>query len=84
MFAVQHCDHSGKASVSLPALAQVKLEQGQLNELAQITEITQQGDNIWMRFSPKNTRSISAMIFVFGAIFFSIGVGQSQLCLPYN
>ena len=79
MFAVQHCDHSGKASMSLPAMAQAKLEQRQLNELAQITEITQQGDNIWMRFSPKNTRSISAMMFVFGAIFFSIGVGMTMV-----
>lgn len=79
MFPVQQCDHSGKASMPLPAIAQAKLEERQLNELAEITEITHQGDNIWMRFSPKNTRRISTVMFFFGALFFSVGVGMTML-----
>lgn len=69
---------TAKASRPLPATAEAAYEDRQLQSLEDLTQITQQGDSVWMRFTPDNTRKMSWFMTLFGAIFFAIGAGMTQ------
>lgn len=70
---------NARASKQLPNLAQAAYEEKQLDALDELTQITQQGDSVWMRFTPNNTRKMNIFMAVFGAIFLSIGIGMMQM-----
>ncbi len=67
-----------QADTQLPALTLAAYEESQLEALDELTQITQQGDSVWMRFTPKNTRKINLSMTLFGALFFAVGVGMTQ------
>ncbi len=69
---------SDQAQTQLPSIALAAYEEQQLESLDELTQITQQGDSIWMRFTPNNTRKLNLMMTVFGALFFSVGMGMTQ------
>jgi len=73
---------AAQASKPLPNLAQAAYEEQQLDALDELTQITQQGDSIWMRFTPTNTRKMSVFMTIFGAIFLSVGIGMAQVDGP--
>jgi len=67
-----------RAREQLPAVALAEHESAQLDALQELTAMSQEGDTLWMRFTPANTRKLSIMMTVFGAIFFGIGAGMTQ------
>ncbi len=67
-----------QAETQLPSVALAAYEEKQLESLDELTQITQQGDSIWMRFTPNNTRKLNLMMTIFGALFFSVGIGMTQ------
>lgn len=67
-----------QAETQLPALTLAAYEENQLEALEELTQITQQGESVWMRFTPKNTRKINIFMTLFGGLFFSVGVGMTQ------
>lgn len=64
-----------QAQKPLPASALVAHENQQLEELSDLTEITQQGRDVWLRYTAGNTRKFNLMMTVFGVVFAAIGVG---------
>ncbi|WP_439135702.1 hypothetical protein [Pseudomaricurvus sp.] len=70
---------TAQASSPLPVEAHAAFEDRQLSELEQLTEITQRPDGLWLRFTPGNTRKLHTMLTLFGAIFFAIGAGMTQV-----
>jgi len=73
---------SSQAKTQLSNLALAAYEEKQLDTLGELTQITQQGDSIWMRFTPNNTRKMNVFMAIFGAVFLSVGIGMAQVDGP--
>ncbi len=68
-----------QADTQLPAETLAAYEEDQLESLDELTQMTQQGDTVWMRFTPKNTRIFNGSMALFGGLFFSVGMGMTQV-----
>ena len=65
----------------IPRQSQTQFDQQQLEELDELTEITQQRGELWLRFHPRNTRLINVMTALFGALFAGVGVAATQAAM---